>query len=168
MADFAPNDLVILLLAISTMLILSRIASEIGRKFGLPMVMGELLVGVALGPTLLGTLLPGVYDTIFPFADNANFARSLETIFSLSVILLLFVAGLELRFSLFLEYGVVALTTGIGSMVLPFVSGLPSPGISLPGFRLRRAGLRTCSSPSFSAPPCRSRPCRSSPGSCST
>jgi|GEM_PF-3814026 len=123
MADFAPNDLVILLLAISTMLILSRIASEIGRKFGLPMVMGELLVGVALGPTLLGTLLPGVYDTIFPFADNANFARSLETIFSLSVILLLFVAGLELRFSLFLEYGVVALTTGIGSMVLPFVSG---------------------------------------------
>jgi len=123
MADFAPNDLVILLLAISTMLILSRIASEIGRKFGLPMVMGELLVGVALGPTLLGTLLPGVYDTIFPFTDNANFARSLDTIFSLSVILLLFVAGLELRFSLFLEHGVVAITTGIGSMVLPFVSG---------------------------------------------
>ncbi len=123
MADFAPNDLVVLLLAISTMLILSRIASEIGRKFGLPMVMGELLVGVALGPTLLGTLLPGVYDTIFPFTGNPNFARSLDTIFSLSVILLLFVAGLELRFSLFLEHGVVALTTGIGSMVLPFVSG---------------------------------------------
>lgn len=123
MADFAPNDLVVLLLAISTMLILSRIVSEIGRKFGLPMVMGELLVGVALGPTLLGTLLPGVYDTIFPFTGNTNFARSLDTIFSLSVILLLFVAGLELRFSLFLEHGVVALTTGIGSMVLPFVSG---------------------------------------------
>ena len=123
MADFTPNDLVVLLLAISTMLILSRIASEIGRKFGLPMVMGELLVGVALGPTLLGTFLPGVYDTIFPFTDNANFSHSLDTIFSLSVILLLFVAGLELRFSLFLEHGVVALTTGIGSMVLPFVSG---------------------------------------------
>jgi len=123
MAEFAPNDLVILLLAISTMLILSRIASEIGRRFGLPMVMGELLVGVALGPTLLGTLLPGVYNTIFPFTDNANFAHSLDTIFSLSVILLLFVAGLELRFSLFLEHGMVAITTGIGSIVLPFVSG---------------------------------------------
>ena len=32
MADFTPNDLVVLLLAISTMLIMSRIASEIGKK----------------------------------------------------------------------------------------------------------------------------------------
>ncbi|KAB2889265.1 MAG: cation:proton antiporter [Desulfobulbaceae bacterium] len=105
------------------MLILSRVASEIGKKIGLPMVMGELLVGVALGPTLLGNLLPGVYATLFPFAGNANFAVSLEAIFSLSVILLLFVAGLELRFSLFLENGLMAMTTGIGSMVLPFASG---------------------------------------------
>lgn len=123
MSKFTPDDLVTLLLAISTMLILSRVASEIGKKIGLPMVMGELLVGVALGPTLLGNLLPGVYATLFPFAGNAGFAVSLEAIFSLSVILLLFVAGLELRFSLFLENGLVAMTTGVGSMVLPFASG---------------------------------------------
>ncbi len=123
MTGLTPDDLVILLLAISTMLILSRVASEIGKKIGLPMVMGELLVGVALGPTLLGNILPGVHATLFPFAGNANFAVALEAIFSLSVILLLFVAGLELRFSLFLENGLVAMTTGIGSMVLPFVSG---------------------------------------------
>ena len=123
MSKCTPDDLVTLLLAISTMLILSRVASEIGKKIGLPMVMGELLVGVALGPTLLGNLLPGVYATLFPFAGNAGFAVSLEAIFSLSVILLLFVAGLELRFSLFLENGLVAMTTGVGSMVLPFASG---------------------------------------------
>ncbi len=123
MADLSPDDLVTLLLAISTMLIFSRIASEIGKKIGLPMVMGELLVGVALGPTLLGNVLPGVHATLFPFAGNASFAVALDAIFSLSVILLLFVVGLELRFSLFLENGIVAMTTGIGSMVLPFVSG---------------------------------------------
>lgn len=123
MAKLSPNDLVILLLAISTMLILSRAASEVGKKIGLPMVMGELLVGVALGPTILGTVSPATYDTIFPFAGNANFSIALDAIFSLSVILLLFVAGLELRFSLFLRHGRVALSTGIGSMILPFASG---------------------------------------------
>ncbi len=123
MAKLHPDDLVILLLAISTMLILSRIASEVGKKIGLPMVMGELIVGVALGPTVLGTIAPGFHATLFPFAENAKFSLALDAIFSLSVILLLFVAGLELRFSLFLRHGRVATATGIGSMILPFGSG---------------------------------------------
>lgn len=123
MGKLSQNDLVILLLAISVMLILARIASEAGKKIGLPMVMGELLVGVLLGPTVFGTIAPDLHSTIFPFATNTNFALALDTIFTLSVILLLFVAGLELRFSLFLQYGRLALFTGLGSMVLPFASG---------------------------------------------
>ncbi|MFH0783833.1 MAG: cation:proton antiporter [Pseudomonadota bacterium] len=123
MAKLQPNDLVTLLLAISIILILSRIASEIGKKIGLPMVMGELIIGVLLGPTVLGTISPGLYTSLFPFAENNNFSLALDAIFSLSVILLLFVAGLELRFSLFLRHGRVAFFTGIGSMILPFASG---------------------------------------------
>ena len=123
MAKLQPQDLVTLLLAISIILILSRIASEVGKKIGLPMVMGELIIGVCLGPTVLGTIAPGLYTSIFPFAANRNFSLALDAIFSLSVILLLFVAGLELRFSLFLRHGRVAISTGIGSMVLPFASG---------------------------------------------
>ncbi len=123
MAKLQPNDLVTLLLAISIILILSRIASEVGKKIGLPMVMGELIIGVVLGPTVLGTIAPELYRTLFPFVENSNFSLALDAIFSLSVILLLFVAGLELRFSLFLRHGRVAISTGIGSMVLPFASG---------------------------------------------
>jgi len=123
MAKLPPNDLVILLLAIGIILILSRIASEIGKKIGLPMVMGELIIGVLLGPTALGTLAPGLYAGLFPFASNSNFSLALDAVFSLSVVLLLFVAGLELRFSLFLRHGRVAMFTGIGSMILPFTSG---------------------------------------------
>lgn len=123
MAKLHPQDLVTLLLAISIILILSRIASEVGKKIGLPMVMGELIIGVCLGPTVLGTIAPGLYTSLFPFAANRNFSLALDAIFSLSVILLLFVAGLELRFSLFLRHGRVAISTGIGSMILPFASG---------------------------------------------
>ncbi len=123
MVKLSQHDLVILLLAISTMLILSRIAAELGKKIGLPMVMGELLIGVALGPTVLGAISPSTYTTLFPFATNANVSLALDTIFSLSVILLLFVTGLELRLSLFLQHGRVAISTGFGSMILPFVTG---------------------------------------------
>lgn len=119
----SQDDLVIFLVAISIMLIFSRFASELGRKIGLPMVMGELIVGVLLGPTVFGAIAPGMHTTIFPFAQNAAVSLALETIFTLSAILLLFVVGLELRFSLFLRHGKVAITTGIGSMVLPFLSG---------------------------------------------
>jgi Kef-type K+ transport system membrane component KefB len=87
------------------------------------MVMGELIVGVLLGPTVFGTFAPGMYATIFPFATNSHFSLALDGILSLSVILLLFVTGLELRFSLFLRHGKAAMATGIGSLVLPFVSG---------------------------------------------
>lgn len=123
MVKLSQNDLVLLLLAISTMLLLSRIASEVGKKIGLPMVMGELIVGVLLGPTVFGAIAPGTYATVFPFAENGNFSLALDTIFSLSAILLLFVVGLELRFSLFLRHGRIAVFTGIGSMILPFSSG---------------------------------------------
>ena len=123
MAKLSQNDLVVLLVAISTMLILSRIAAEFGKKIGLPMVMGELIIGVALGPTVLGAISPATYGSLFPFATNANVSLALDAIFSLSVILLLFVAGLELRLSLFLKHGKVAAYTGFGSMIVPFVTG---------------------------------------------
>ncbi len=123
MAKLSPDVLVVLLLAISTMLIMSRIASEFGKRIGLPMIMGELIVGVLLGPTVFGTIAPEWYSTLFPFTENRDFSLALDAILSLSVILLLFVTGLELRLSLFLKHGRVAMTTGIGSMVLPFASG---------------------------------------------
>ena len=123
MVKLSQPDLVIMLLAISIMLIFSRIASELGKRIGLPSVMGELIVGVLLGPTLFGTIAPGAYQTVFPFAENPHVSLALDTIFSLSVILLLFVAGLELRFSLFLRHGRTVIYTGFGSMILPFASG---------------------------------------------
>lgn len=124
MSKLSHNDLITLLLAVSTMLIISRIVSEYGKRFGLPLVMGELLVGIALGPTILGHLSPTTHSILFPFASNANFSLAMDTITSLSVIMLLFVTGLEVRLPLVLRQGKIAITTGLGGMILPFASGL--------------------------------------------
>jgi Kef-type K+ transport system membrane component KefB len=117
------EDLIILLLAISTMLILSRIVAELGKRFKLPVVMGELLVGIALGPTILGTLYPAAYDYLFPLATNAKVGYALDGIFSLSVIMLLFVAGMEVDLPLVLRQGKTAIYTGFLGMVFPFFTG---------------------------------------------
>lgn len=123
MARLSHNDLIVLLLAISTMLIMSRMVGELGKKIGLPMVMGELLVGIGLGPTVLGACFPAVYAYLFPFTASAGFSLALDGILSLSVIMLLFVAGLELQLSQVVRHGKVAIYTGFGSMLLPFVTG---------------------------------------------
>lgn len=117
------QDLIILLLAISTMLILSRIVAEMGKRFKLPVVMGELLVGIALGPTILGSIFPDVYDYLFPLSTNQAVGFALDGIFSLSVIMLLFVAGMEVDLTLVLRQGKAAIYTGLGGMILPFFTG---------------------------------------------
>lgn len=117
------HDLIVLLLAISTMLILSRIVAELGKRWKLPVVMGELIVGIILGPTILGTLFPEVFQYLFPLETNEKVGYALDGIFSLSVIMLLFVAGMEVDLPLVLQQGKTAIYTGLSGMVVPFFTG---------------------------------------------
>lgn len=121
MIKLAHNELIVLLLSISTMLIVSRIFAELGKKLKLPVVMGELIVGIILGPTVLGMLYPEIFTYLFPRTGNIPIA--LDGIFSLSVIMLLFVAGMEVQLSLVLKQGKVAVYTSTFSMVIPFFTG---------------------------------------------
>ena len=121
MIKLAHSELIVLLLSISAMLIISRIFAELGKKLKLPVVMGELIVGIILGPTILGMLYPDVFNYLFPRTGNIPIA--LDGIFSLSVIMLLFVAGMEVQLSLVLKQGKVAVYTSMFSMVIPFFTG---------------------------------------------
>jgi Kef-type K+ transport system membrane component KefB len=121
MVKLAHSELIILLLSISTMLIVSRIFAELGKQFKLPVVMGELIVGIILGPTVLGMICPGVFNYLFPFHGNIPIA--LDGIFSLSVIMLLFVAGMEVQLPMVLKQGKVAIYTSTFSMIIPFFTG---------------------------------------------
>lgn len=121
MIKLAHNELIVLLLSISAMLIISRIFAELGKRFKLPVVMGELIVGIILGPTILGMLCPDIFNYLFPRTGNIPIA--LDGIFSLSVIMLLFVAGMEVQLSLVLKQGKVAVYTSLFSMIIPFLTG---------------------------------------------
>lgn len=121
MVKLAHNELIVLLISISAMLIFSRILAELGKKLKLPIVMGELIVGIILGPTIFGMLSPDFFEYLFPRTGNVPIA--LDGIVSLSVIMLLFVAGMEVQLSLVLQQGKVAVYTSLFSMVIPFFTG---------------------------------------------
>jgi len=123
MAKLSHNDLIVFLLAISVMLITSRVIAELGKRWKLPVVMGELLVGIALGPTVLGQLAPEFFNWLFPFKESPGVSIALDGIFTLSVVMLLFVAGLEVQLPLVLRQGKIAISTGLAGMVIPFLIG---------------------------------------------
>lgn len=121
MASLSQHELLILLLSIGLMLILSRILAELGKKAKMPVVMGELLVGVLLGPTVFGMISPDWSAALFPKTGGVSVA--LNGITSLSVVMLLFVAGLEVQLPILLQQGKTAIVTSVSSMIIPFSIG---------------------------------------------
>jgi Kef-type K+ transport system membrane component KefB len=115
------NEIIFFLAAISLMLLLSRVASEACRKIKFPMVMGELIVGIVLGPTILGKIAPSVSFHLFPLSGSISIA--MQGITTISVVMLLFVAGMEVQLPMVLKQGKVAISTGLMGMIIPFALG---------------------------------------------
>jgi Kef-type K+ transport system membrane component KefB len=103
------------------MLILSRLAAELGRLVKLPVVMGEIIIGIVLGPSVFGKFFPHLQQQLFPLIGNVSLA--LDGIAKLSVVMLLFVAGLEVQMQVVIKQGRTAISTGFIGLVVPFAAG---------------------------------------------
>ena len=71
-----------LLLAIGILLLASRVLSEFLKRFGLPILIGEILVGIFMGPTVMGKWFPEFIQLVFP--SEGPVAIALDGIFKLS------------------------------------------------------------------------------------
>ncbi|MEQ1876624.1 MAG: cation:proton antiporter, partial [Bdellovibrionia bacterium] len=118
---FSAADATSMFLALGLLLLCSRLLGEIARRLYQPSVLGELLVGIFLGPTLLGRFFPEIYQAIFP--SGGAVATFFTGFTLLSVSLFLFVAGLEIDFSSVLRLGRSALTVSAAGIVIPFAAG---------------------------------------------
>src|SRR5215218_2573641 len=98
-----------MLLPLAGILLGAKAAAQLSHRFGLPAVFGELLLGLVLGPSLLGLLSPN--ETFQLLAD-------------IGVILLMFMAGLETDMVAMKEAGKASALTALGGVVLPLVAGL--------------------------------------------
>ena len=121
MKTLTPNEIVSLVLSLGLMLIIARLVGELFRKFNMPLVVGELVAGVFFGPSLFGNYYPQLSQFIFNTEGNAAYA--INGITSISVIMLLFVAGMEVDLSLIRQQGKTALKTSFVGLIVPLLLG---------------------------------------------
>ncbi|MGH2722219.1 MAG: cation:proton antiporter [Actinomycetota bacterium] len=133
------HELLLLLVQFGLLLLAARALGEVAVRFRLPSVVGELLAGFLLGPTLLGQLAPGVFDAIFP--QEAGQFHLLEAFSWFGVILLLVLTGIETDIGLIARKGRKALGISAGGIVVPFGMGV-GLGFLLPGTFLASADQR--------------------------
>lgn len=121
MLKLGHNDLIILLASIGGILILARIFAELGKKIKMPIVMGEILLGIIIGPTIFGSISPDYFHYVFPKVGAVKIA--MDGITTLAVVMLLFVAGMEVQLQVILKQGKTAIYTSFTSMIIPFILG---------------------------------------------
>ena len=132
----------ILLMQIVVIVAVAGLFSRLFRRIGQPPVMGEMIAGIVLGPSVLGFFFPEVMSFVFP-------ATSLETLRLLSqlgVVLFMFIVGMELNVRHVKEKGSAAVMISHASIIVPFVlgaglalflyRGLAPPGTSFSAFAL--------------------------------
>lgn len=109
------------LVSLGLLLGLARIMGELARRYRQPQVLGEILAGVVLGPTLLAQFWPQAHLMLFP--EQGPVAIAQEGFFQLGVAFLLLVAGLEVDLSSVWRQGKAAMSVSVTGILFPFVIG---------------------------------------------
>ncbi|MDQ4148920.1 MAG: cation:proton antiporter [Actinomycetota bacterium] len=123
------HELLLVLLQFALLLFVARVLGELAVRLNLPSVVGELMAGLVLGPTLLGSIAPGVFEALFPSTPQQF--HLLEVISWLGVIMLLILTGLETDVRLIARKGKGAAAISAGGILIPFLTGL-ALGFALP------------------------------------
>ena len=130
------NEIVMFFVQIATMLCVALVCGQLMRLVRLPAVLGELIGGVLLGPTLLGTFAPNAYAYIFPATANIIIGR--ETLLTISIVLFLLVVGMELNPGQLKTRGLNIIWTSALGVAIPFAMGY-SLVILVPGLWVTQA-----------------------------
>lgn len=109
--------MVLLLTDLALILVMARITGRIARALGQPAVIGEIVGGLLLGPTLFHG---AIADALFPLEVRPY----LSALANLGLVLFMFLVGLEFDFARIRGCGRAAAGTAIGSALVPFVLGV--------------------------------------------
>lgn len=117
----SSSEAVLFLLILGLMLLLARGLGELFRFFKQPMVIGEILAGIILGPTVFGMLAPDIYNHLFN--SSASITSALSGLAMLGVVLLLIVSGLEVDLGVLIRQSKVAGLTSFTGILFTFIAG---------------------------------------------
>ena len=116
-----------LLIQLCILLLVGRFFGELARKINLPPLVGEIIAGILLGQTVFGIISPESFEWLFPTEGES--AIILDGFIHVSVVLLLFIAGLEVELSIVIQLRKQAFFTSSLGLVIPFILGFLMPFI---------------------------------------
>jgi Kef-type K+ transport system membrane component KefB len=114
------DPLAILLAQIVMIILVARLFGWIFKKIGQPTVIGEIIAGIVLGPSLVGLYFPGFSAAIFPVESLGN----LKFLSQIGLILFMFVIGMELDIKVLKNKASEAIVISHASIVIPFAMGI--------------------------------------------
>ncbi|HSZ67866.1 MAG TPA: cation:proton antiporter [Xanthobacteraceae bacterium] len=116
-----PASETIFLVEIGLLLLVGRIMGEAAQRIGQPAVMGQLIGGLLLGPSVFGAIWPGAQHALFP--DSGTQKSMIDAVSQLGILMLLLLTGMETDLQLVRRVGRAAITVAIAGVAVPFACG---------------------------------------------
>jgi Kef-type K+ transport system membrane component KefB/nucleotide-binding universal stress UspA family protein len=111
----------VLIAEIALLMLVGRGLGEIMQRYGQPAIIGQLLAGLILGPSLFGWIWPAAHDLIFPKdADQKSLITGLA---NMGVMMLLLLTGMETDLKLVRKVGAPAFAIATSGVAVPFALG---------------------------------------------
>ncbi len=128
---------------LALLMLVGRLLGELMIRFKQPGVMGQLIAGLVLGPSLLGALFPDWQHAIFPAAKEQK--AMLDAVSQFGVLMLLLLTGMETDLKLVRRTGAASAIASLAGIVVPFACGV-ALGQALPDSMLPDPGKRLITS----------------------
>jgi Kef-type K+ transport system membrane component KefB/nucleotide-binding universal stress UspA family protein len=113
---------VVFIAQILALMIVGRLLGEAMLRMGQPAVMGQLIAGLLLGPSLFGLVLPDLQHALFP--KNPEQKAMIDAISQFGILLLLLLTGMETDLKLVRQTGRAAVFASLMGILIPFASGV--------------------------------------------
>jgi Kef-type K+ transport system membrane component KefB len=117
-------------------LLVARLCGVVARRIGQPAVIGEMIAGILLGPSLLGWVWPGGFNFLFPPASLGT----LRMLSQIGICLFIFVVGMDLDVKELKQQAHTAVLVSKVSILFPYLLGVAAslllfPALGVPGTR---------------------------------
>lgn len=115
------HDVLVLLVQVAVLLLTARVLGEIAQRLGQSSVVGEILAGVLLGPSVISGLVPALGEWLVP--QNQVQGHLLELVGLFGVMFLLLITGLETDLGLIRRHARTAVSVSLGGLITMFSAG---------------------------------------------
>ena len=116
-----PSSEAIFIAELGLLLLVGRLMGEAAQRLGQPAVMGQLIGGLLLGPSVLGLIWPAAQHALFPSAVEQK--SMINAVSQLGILMLLLLTGMETDLQLVKRVGRAAVTVAAAGVALPFICG---------------------------------------------